>query len=210
MTTATHPPVADEAEIRAINAEPTAVGPLGPTPDSDDGPVRAGPSEGDGAGPAAAPLSDVDPDLAAMLTPDMVAGGVVSPLFDFIATRRGEHWRVNDAEAMSIAEPLTVELQEFATRAPFLVGAAHAVGGNRARLLIATATVVGPRLYVDRALAAERAEAATSARAQGTPQGEPRPKTEPRADVPAEPFNPDGASADFGDRLAGLPVKDLS
>lgn len=161
------PPAAEadaERTIRAVNAEPADVAPLPAHPDpSTPHGGRAAPEgvEGEGA-PTAGALDE-------LISPDMLAGGV-SALFDAVAVRRGEHWHLEDGEAENIAIPLAEELRGLAERAPFLVGAADAVGGNRLRLIMALGFAVGPRVMLDRQIARERADSALRDRAAARPE----------------------------------------
>ncbi|GMU39477.1 MAG: hypothetical protein AMXMBFR23_03430 [Chloroflexota bacterium] len=162
------PPAAEadaERTIRAVNAPPADVAPLPAHPDpSTPNGGRAAPAgvEGEGADEAA-------DALGALISPDVIAGGV-SALFDAVAVRRGDHWHLQDGEAENIAEPLAEELRGLAERAPFLVGAADAVGGNRLRLIMAIGFAVGPRVILDRQIARERADAGIRERAAARPE----------------------------------------
>ncbi len=106
----------------------------------------------------------------------------VSQLFELAAHRRGEHWRLSPSEAHDIAEPLAGELNELAEHAPFLGGAAAAVGGRRMQLAMALGFAVVPRVMADAQLAKdEAAEAALS------PGPLPRPRSHGAAVVAPRP-----------------------
>lgn len=150
----TRPPTPDQPangpdEIRIVVHD----GPDAPVPDA----LDAGPDPR--SAPAGAPAGPASPQLFTVPT----VTRAVEAGFGIVAERRGEHWHVSEAEAESIAEPLTGELNDLTASLPFHDSIAGAMGGRRMQLAAALAFVTGPRLVADYQIAGQRAAAVRAA-----------------------------------------------
>lgn len=188
MTTETAPPIDIEVAHNGDAPVPPVEPLAGPEPSH-------GPRDELGA---TADQASGQGDTTEAIIPVEVVQAVVSAGFDALANRRGTHWHVTDEEAHNIAVPLTGELDELAQYAPFLGGAADALGSRRMRLLAAVALTVTPRLVADAMLAREERREAVEARANRV-----RPEDPTTSTIP-DPEDPDDLAA----RLSTLPPQE--
>lgn len=154
----------EDFEVLVANNRPAEVSPPEPgAPPVGSAAAAAGGAPGPGAD---LPASELDAMLAGYLDP-AVLQEAVSWLYDYAAKVYEEpHWSLHPAEAREIAEPLALELRGLAEAAPFLGGAADAVGGNRLRLMLAVGIPTTPRLIRHRAIQRARRAEGLAARTQ--------------------------------------------
>jgi len=192
----TAPRFDDDIPVRIHNADPSPL----PDPGAPPPGVSAPPA---GGAPGAGPPAAGDDDLDAIISEENVAE-CVSGLFDWIASRRGEHWRLDDDDAANIAEPLTEELRDAATTFPVVGRVVGAVGGHRLQLALAVGFVVTPRLRTDLRRAREHRDAILRA-------GRPAPPvaTSTRDATPAaRADDAAGLGDDLGNKILMMPVKE--
>lgn len=136
----------DELPEIAVHVGERVPLPEDPAPDA----LDAAPAPGDeppAAGPSAEPAQGVDVEALAVI----VGWG-----FEVVSWRRGPHWRVDEDEAHSIADPLAAELEPLAARFPIVGAVVDVVGGPHVQLPVAVTRVLRPRLREDRRLRRER------------------------------------------------------
>lgn len=167
---------------------------LGQSPDPDE------PASGE---PAAAQPEADSPDQAEpeqIGVPDWAVEAATVAVFEYLASKRGEHWKLTDAEAQAIAIPLAAELTELlssigmgvsADAIPFLTA-------RRLEIISAIAEAMVPRYMQDREYASlATAVAAPAAEVldpmDGSPAG--------GAGAPVNGYDPD-APASMADALA--------
>lgn len=171
----------DAPTIEVVSGAEAQLPPIPDAGPSADGSPLSYAAPGDGLA-AGGPASGIIPPAA------MVPA--VKGAYGFIAERRGEFWRVSDADAQMIAEPLAGELSDLLADAPFLGDALGALGGRRQQLLVALGVVTTPRLLRDVAESGARRAA------------EQRAAMQPATPAPRPPLHavPSSADSDF-DRL---------
>ena len=151
-----------DLELAVDVGEPVELPPLDGSPDAP--PVDDGPDAGGASGE---PEGDAD---AAPFPPEWAVEIAVKAVFNYAASKRGEHWELTPEEAHEIAEPLAIELALLAER--WGVSSVPGMGfldENKMRLITALANAIVPRYVRDVQLARER-DAAPVAKPEGEPE----------------------------------------
>lgn len=85
---------------------------------------------------------------AAMETEEMVTA-VLTIIFSMMATRRGDHWALSDAESEMLGGALAAVLDKYMP---------DMKGGPEATLIVVVLLIVGPRAAVDRNIKSQKAQ----------------------------------------------------